>query len=89
MLDLSAEGKLEQAKTLMRALQPMLLQEFFGVSEEEQCVVNAKPFYLSFKGLQTFQYLNPTQAKVLYIDLKRDEGYEVLKKVTSKNSHLC
>jgi len=38
---------------------------------------------LKFKGLKTFEDKNPSQAKNLYFDLVKDNGYEVLKKLTS------
>ena len=34
--------------------------------------------------MNTFQNKKPSEAKVLYIDLKQDEGYETLKLVTNK-----
>lgn len=84
MLNLADQEKLEKAKTLMRALEPLLKREFFGVSEEECTTGTPKPVYLTFKGLATFQYLNPSQAKTIYVDLKKDENYDLLKKITSK-----
>lgn len=43
-----------------------------------------KPIYLTLKGLQTQQYLNPTSANELYVDVKKDENYDLLKSITSK-----
>ena len=76
MLDFTNDEKrLEEAKLLMRQLQPTIIEEYLG---------EGKPLYLTFRGLQTFQYLNPTQAKVVYCDIKKDENFDVLKKITSK-----
>ncbi len=42
----------------------------------------SKPIYISFKGIKTFSE-DPSKARIVYFDLKRDEGYETLVNVTS------
>lgn len=79
------DAKLENAKKVLRNLQSTITEEYLGASQEGSTAGLPKPLYLTFKGLQTFQYLNPTSARVLYCDIKKDENYEVLRKITSKS----
>lgn len=73
MLDLTDERRLKQAQELLQRLRPKLMSEFFTNGS----------IYLSFKGLKTFQTENPDKARVLYFDLKQDEGFETFKKLAS------
>lgn len=48
--------RLTQAKSLIKQLETKVQQEILGAVEGNP----PKPIYLTFKGLQTPQYLNPT-----------------------------
>lgn len=72
MLDLSDPARLAQAQTLLNSLTTKIQQYHLQT-----------PLNLTFKGLYTFQDKNPTSARVLYFDLKQDEGLERLKKLSS------
>eukprot|EP00347_Sterkiella_histriomuscorum_P003503 403364051 len=75
------QNLLSKAKATLIKLQPTIQQEFLGASCDGK---DPKPFYLTLKGLNTFQNKTPTEAQVLYCDFVQDEGYEKLKKITSR-----
>ncbi|CDW86355.1 activating signal cointegrator 1 complex subunit 1-like [Stylonychia lemnae] len=74
------ENTLSKAKSILIKNQLYIQQEILGACEGQ----NPKPFYLTLKGLKTFQTDDPTKAQVLYCDFKRDEGYAKLQKIASK-----
>jgi 2'-5' RNA ligase len=76
-LDLKDENRLKEAKSLMKELR----------NEIKEKVLKGQHISLTLTGLATFNYLSPTTANVLYCEIKNDESYLLLKKLTSKQ-HL-
>ena len=78
MLDLSDPVKLEMAKTVLqsvdREIQTDILEAVNGA--------DPRPINLTFQGLRTFQN-DLRQARIVYCDLKKDEGYELLTRISS------
>ncbi|TNV81282.1 hypothetical protein FGO68_gene8137 [Halteria grandinella] len=72
MLDLSNQEKLTKAQALLTSLLPKIQNQFMKT-----------PMNLTFKGVQTFQDKNPSEARVLYFEVKQDEGHGRLKSMAS------
>jgi len=71
MLDLSDPAKLELAKKTLQSLETTVLGDFLGAKNGEE----PQPICISLKGVKTFQTRNPEQARIVYIDVVKDENF--------------
>ena len=79
MLDLSEPNKLDLAKKTLQSMERTILEDFLGAKNGE----DPEPIQLSFKGVRTFQMKNPQQARIVYIDVVKNDHFVRMQKITS------
>lgn len=79
MLDLRDPGKLELAKKTLQSLERMVLEDYLGAKDGE----DPDPITLSFKGVKTFSTKNPQQARIIYVDVVKDDHFNRMQQITS------
>lgn len=79
MLDLSDPSKLELAKKTLQSIERTILEEFLGAKNGE----DPEPISISFKGIKTFNMKNPQQARIVYIDVVKDDAFDRMRQITS------
>ena len=76
MLDLKDPVRFEAAKTVLQSLDREIMNLLGGTEGQDP-----RPIELTFKGLKTMQDKNPKKSKVLYLDIVKDENYELLQRI--------